>query len=318
MQDAGFVIGFVVVLIFLAIYSATTDQGLFEGKSFATPIPSAVSTQNTFISQGSTPKEEPQLTNREIEQKIANNLAKLDSLKEELRVATLNEPVSPYRDRVTLQRGNAQSSDVEQEYIELQSNYGNTEDINISNWYVESYVTENSAAIPEGAAVFERRFFKKTDDIFLEPGERAYLLTKKSPVGISFEENMCTGYLANNEDFSPSLSFSCPVPEKEMLRFANIALDNDSCYDFVERINQCETADEDSIRRANLTGACRQFIERNLNYEDCVKNHRNEPFFDDVGVWRIYFEREKELWRFEREIIRLIDENDQVIDVIEY
>lgn len=319
MQDTGFVIGFFIVLIFLAILSAS---GVTLLGDVATSTPSTRSTPSggTTISQGGHGggRTEPRLSNEEVERRVARIFDELDKLSEEIRQHRLREPASPYVGMVELGRGNARSTDPDREYLILTADNGNESGINISDWYLESYVTENRTAIPDGARILERFRSQKASAIFLEPGQKAYLSTNEPPFNISFHENICTGYLRYQEDFYPSLSRSCPDPEKEMLRFANIALDNDACYDFVERIGRCELVDENDARDADISKACEKFVIDNLDYDSCVDNHRYDPFFDNVGHWRIYLDRDEEQWRKEREIIRLLDGNDRVIDVIEY
>lgn len=330
MKDLGFFLGFFVILIILAI-STAGGHGIFSGAGTAT------STNATSGSQGSTSAEPiirsagtvsptqtksvpttPKLTPAQIEQRVANIYRELDKLTEALRVAKLHEPASPYAGLVDLRIGNARSTNPEQEYINIFAHSNNKNPINISDWYVESYVTEERAAIPLGDRVLTRWRYPQEENILLEPGETAYLLTGESPINTSFHENICTGYLETENDFYPSLSRRCPSPRDEMKRFADIALDNDTCYDYVARLSYCAIPDEDTYADADLTGACRRFLDTTLNHDDCVLKHRYDPFFDDVGYWHIYFERSEELWRYKREILRLMDENDRVIDVLEY
>ncbi len=321
MEDAPFFVAFFLILLLLA--ASTGSDGLFGSAVSTTtssaPVHNQVQNTNTTISESQPVKPAPDpLTDEQLERKVIRLYSELDDLNEELRELEIRKPVSPYTKQIDLRIGNARSTDPGREYLILEAERKNSESIEVSDWYVESYVTEKRVALSEGIRVPPKRTSSKTEPIFLEPGERAYILTQESPVDFSFHENLCTGYLANYSDFNPSLKRSCPDPEKEMLRFANIKLDDDSCYDFVERVRQCEVVDEDNLEEADLSKACTYFIENNLNYTDCVKNHRNELFFDDVGYWRIYLDRDEDIWRKEREIIRLMDENDQVIDVIEY
>lgn len=329
MQGVGFFAGFFILLIILALNAG--EGGFFNGQSGSE---SERTTRETTISGGSTagrttPTPSPRLSDEEVEQKLVKLYRELDGLQEDLREATLREPASPYTGMVTLRIGNAKRTNPEEEYLTLLARSNNTEALNISDWFVESYVTEERAAIPEGARILKSQHGKETAPIYLEPGERAYLITSESPFNISFRENNCTGYLSKLEDVYPRLTPRCPDPEAEMLRFARIDLDNDSCYEFVEDINRCEIIDEDDVDEADISGACKKFVNENLNYEGCVENHRSDLQFDELGYWRIYFDRERDpddededqsrdLWRKEREIIRLIDERDRVVDVIEY
>lgn len=330
-NDSFFIIGFVVLIIFLGLAGA--GGGFFNNEHATSTAPSALSEREaTFESapnetsfgeteihtSGYSPSNTEKLSPNEIESRVASLYHELDSLTEKLREAKLREPISPYVGRVDLRMGNARAEDPDEEYLEIRASFDATQHTNISNWYLESYVTDERVALPQGDRVVERRRKPVQSDIVLDPDESAYVMTGESPIHTSFRENMCTGYLSRIESFYPSLSWSCPSPETEMRRFADIALDDDSCFDFVERIGICLTPSDESIDDADLSGACRRFVEQTLNYEDCVEKHQTDPFFDNPGTWHIYLEQDEELWRPKREIIRLMDENDQVVDVIEY
>ncbi len=330
-KDIGFVIGFVGLLILLAIGAAQNGGSLGNSATSTTggtvtPLPDAVYEEpqgwgplgNGSGTTQTPPPPSPRLTDEEIERRLVSLYRELDTLSEELRETKLREPISPYVGLVRLNIGNARDTEHEREYLTIRADSQNTAPLNISDWYVESYVTEERAGIPQGDRIIERWRSPASDDIYLLPGEEAYLMTGDSPIDASFHENVCTGYLESKEDFYPSLASYCPAPLDEMKRFAKIDLDNDSCYDFVERIRYCEIVDDDVLDDADLTNSCNRFILENLDYNQCVANHRYDPLFDNVGLWRIYFERRDELWRTEREILRLMDENDRVIDVVEY
>jgi hypothetical protein len=273
------------------------------------------------------------LSNSEIEKKLARLHDELDDLEEEARELRLRSPQSPYSGFVELGIGNARSTDPEREYVTLTARSSNNAPINISDWYLESYVSEERAALPEGARNMDRFRTTHTEPIRLEPGERAYILTSDPPFNVSFHENQCTGYLIDLADIYPTLRRSCPRPIDELEEFSRIQYDNDACYDFVERISRCEIIDEDEIEGADISRACELFVRDELAYDGCVENHQYDPLFDNIGYWRVYLSRERsdtddeddadedktlDLWRKEREILRLIDENDRVIDVIEY
>lgn len=258
------------------------------------------------------------LSNEEIEDRLAELYDDIDELEKKLQEQQLREPASPYRNFVALQRGNYSSTDYKREYLTLTAKQNNTEGVPISDWYLESYVTKERAALPNGARLLKTQWARNDAPMMLLPGERAYLLTTESPLNVSFHENECTGYLRNEIDVYPSLRRSCPSPMSEMLDYGKIKLDDDACYDFVERLSSCTTIDVDAAREAGVGSSCRRFVETHLNYNSCVANHENEPHFDDVGSWFLYLGRDEKLWRTEREIIRLMDEEDRVVAVLSY
>jgi hypothetical protein len=320
----GFFVGFFALIIFAALFSQGGNSLLPEQNSGSSTTPSTAYTPSsneptrTTISNPEVTPPPPRLSDREVESRLDSLYRELNSLKEDLREAKLREPVSPYAGKVELESGNARDTNPEHEYLFLRASSGNTKGINVSPWYLESYVTDEVAAIPRGDRTIVKWRSPVLEDIVLLPGETAYVLTDYSPIDVSFHENRCTGYLREEETFYPSLYSQCPTPMDELKRVGTINLDDDKCYDFVERMQSCTVPDDDAIDSARLTGACRKFLDQNFGYNNCVAEHANDPYFDDVGEWHIYLGRDENLWRSERDIIQLKDENGLIVDVIEY
>ena len=320
-KDVWFFIAFFGILLILAF--STQDGGLFEGVGTATSTQTTTGTTTltaypTENSVGTSTDSTPTLTPKEVEYKIAQIYRELDTLTEELRVAKLQEPISPYAGYIALTIGNARETNPNAEYLIMRAYPLSTSTFNISHWYLQSYVTGERAALPQGDRVIERWRSPRSTDIFLEPGEEAYIKSSESPLNASFRENMCTGYIAQDKAIYPHLINSCPQPENEMRRFAQIPLDDDSCYNFIKQLSPCTTPEDDAVDDADLSRACTTLIDTTFSYDRCVARHRNDPYFDDPGTWHIDLEEDDDLWRKEREIIRLMDENDHVIDVLEY
>jgi len=76
--------------------------------------------------------------------------------------------------------------------------------------------------------------------------------------------------------------------------------------------------DDTNAEFKELSGTCRKFIDKYLNYNSCVDAFSWRTDFEKDDDWYIYFERDEEIWREKREIIRLLDEYDAVVAVIEY
>lgn len=331
MKEFGFLIAFFIIIIFLAL-STEDGQGIFSssnststseqteqtGSTFR-PTPSYSNPPGNTYTPSETPSAQPstRLSEIEVERRLADISRNLDTLSEDVRRVTLRSPASPYVGLVTLSSGNARDTEPEREYLMLRAN-NVPNGIAISDWYLESYVTEESAAIPSGDRVLERWRSPQREPIILLGGESAYILTTDSPIDTSFHENSCTGYLQDERTFYPYLTQYCPAPINELKDSGRIDLDNDSCYDFVERMQYCKSPDDAAIDAADVNGVCTRFIEETFNYNSCVELHENDPLFDNTGYWYIYLDRNDDLWREKREIIRLMDENDRVIDVIEY
>ena len=90
---------------------------------------------------------------------------------------------------------------------------------------------------------------------------------------------------------------------------------NDACIDFIERMRTCTI----NAKPLPLTMQyeCSSFINSEINYQTCVTNHKNEEDFYK-SEWRIFLNRDEELWKAKRETIRLLDADGKVIDSLSY
>lgn len=320
----GAIIAFFIAIIILAIITTGPEgerKPLFSfGDSQSTSTEERGT--NTSVHGSQQPRYEqatPQrtLSNREVEERLARTYRELDDLEEDMRTLTIWGERSIYEDQVSLRRGNVRTEEVDREYLIIEASRRNERAIDITNWRVESYVTDRARWIEPGVRTYRRGRVNTGGPIWLEPGERAYIISGESPIGISFHENRCTGYLREHQDFYPPLSRSCPRIMDELEEYGRIPLDDDSCYEFVERVGRCEIPNGNVVEDADLSRACELFLIDELSYNECVDRYRYTPFFDE-GEWYIYLKRDKDLWREEREIIRLLDRRRKTVDVIEY
>lgn len=319
MKDLVFFIGFF-VLIFLFGLSTSQNGGLFRGAATSTQSGTGSNTSISARGHPTRTSEQPvqKLSNQEIESRVASIYNQLDQLTEELRKQKLREPTSPYAGMVQLYTANVWTDDPKQEYLLLSAKSNNPSPVNISKWYLKSYVTEESAAITQGDRLLASWRHPVESDILLRPGESAYLITGKSPIDTSFHENMCTGYLRSQTNLYPGLSLSCPNPSSEMKKYGKIPLDDDSCYNYVNSLGSCTTVDYDTVAGKKLSAGCSYFLAHTFSHDACIVKHQHDPFFDTYGYWHIYLGQTTNLWRGQREIIRLMDENDKVVAVVEY
>lgn len=288
---------------------------IFSGQltSFHLPWQPATTTRGPIVNSdedsgaaesGKTPEEELE----EAEQQY-------QKLLDEARSAqNFGEP-SAYRGLVTIAQGGADETGARDEYLELGAGWENTAPVKISGWSVQSALTGLRAYIPRGAHPFNLGSVNVQSDIYLEPGDSAILSTASSPVGTSFRENACTGYLASAQSFTPQLERSCPTPSGELPFSAeNIKTYGESCVEFVETVSACTFP---TRVPANLSSQCRLFLANNLSYNGCVQNHKHESNFARDS-WRIYLNAGGELWRNSHDIIRLLDTEGRTVDMASY
>ena len=230
---------------------------------------------------------------------------------------------SPFRGRVSLAHyvTNASSTEVRSEYVEVSVPHGGAP-VNITGWRLVSEVTGKAGTIPKGAAVPQAGKLNTVNDIVLQPGERAYIISGISPIGVSFRENKCIGYLNTFQTFTPSLPQSCPAPRDELVRFYGPSYIRDTvCVDYVSSLWSCQAVPFPPRKFDGklLSETCRDFVTERLTYNGCVAAHYNDPDFHG-SIWHIYLgrNRNQHLWRSHNEIVKLLDAEYKTVDAFSY
>lgn len=202
------------------------------------------------------------------------------------------------------------------EYLTLTASRRNNEKISITGWKLESIISKKQIAIGGAVEVYRSGVVNSEPALRLAPGETVIIATGRSPIGASFRTNKCTGYLEQFQDFSPKLSKQCPRPNDEFDDIvSSIPVTDNVCEDFVDNISRCEM--ELSAFPLGISNQCTEFISKTINYTGCVKIHRDD--LDFLGSeWRVFLNRDSELWRDRRETIRLIDSDGKVVDTFTY
>ncbi|QSH39155.1 hypothetical protein JXR01_02505 [Candidatus Kaiserbacteria bacterium] len=210
-------------------------------------------------------------------------------------------------------------SDVNDEYIIIRALETNVQPVNISNWSLQSMVSDEWIGLPQGAPLYILGEVNEVQDIYLAPGERAIISTSQSPVGVSFRVNRCSGFLNDTQDFDPPIRTACINPQEILLPTAqNIKDYGASCVSFVERIGSCTYVTSDLKEILDVSQACKDFIKPLLTYNYCINTHAGDADFYEKNEWRIFLNEDKALWRENYEIVRLLDEKHRTVDVITY
>lgn len=222
--------------------------------------------------------------------------------------ATSTESAYKYNVSLRVNYG-ARDTDPQKQFIEIRTSSQNDKPVRITGW---SLVGKNGLDIKigQGAYLPYSAQVNPQQDIFLNKGETAVIVTGESPIGTSFRLNKCTGYFSQFQTFYPSISKNCPQPEDETLP-SNL---NDQCLDYLERLPICQM--QISIPWG-LSEACRTYINDKINYKTCVEIHKNDSGFYQ-SEWRVYLGRKEALWKKERETIILQDQDKKIIDWVSY
>ncbi len=298
----GFLLVFFgVIILFWFLTGAGGGPGLFG--NFATSTEPA--REDRSLSFEAPPEE------RYVAPDLAHVSREVRLLQDEVAEAKRWGTRSPFAEMVRIGGGTTSSDDEDEEYLTLYNS--GTAALTITGWTLESEVTGRSAQIPSGTTLPR---FSDDAPIVLLPGESATITTGESPTGTSFRENRCTGYFEQYQDFAPALNRSCPYPTEEMEAYGDIPLDDDRCYDFVATLSSCEVARAEASS-AHISNQCEAFVRNDLTYSGCVENHALDEDFE-TRTWRIFLEEDDDLWRDEREIVRLLDGEGKTVDVYEY
>lgn len=230
-------------------------------------------------------------------------------------MATVGTP-SPQYGQVTISEiySDARSSDVTRENIVIEAHFGNTGPISLSGWSLQSAVTKNYVPLPGAASPFWMGAVNTLSPVSLAPGHSATIASGISPVGVSFRENICTGYLAQFQSFNPPLPLQCPTPSSEIeLSSHTLEQFGPECVDAVAYIPTCEFPKE----LPNVSVACRAHLQTTLSYNGCVNRHASDTHFAESS-WRLYVGSSKELWNDRHDALRLLDAEGRVVDVYMY
>ena len=223
------------------------------------------------------------------------------------------ETYSPYKGKIKIAYVN-RSNDPSYEYITLRMDTGDTP-IKINGWMIKSLSSGNLVTIPKGTKLYFEKTNNSEEDVYVSSGDVVYILTGRSPLGIGFKTNKCSGYLSQFQNFIPYLYTSCPIPRNENLSSIPAISYNDACLDYIESYPSCRIKTENLP--ANWSFECKKFIEEKIGYPNCVNLHKNDKNFY-LREWRLYLNRNSILWKNRREDIVLYDNQGKIVSEIKY
>jgi hypothetical protein len=291
-------------------FSLDQQSGPGTGGRFRLPWQPTVGTIPTMQYQNSTETSDLQNQYTTLE----NSYEQLNAQANQAKV--FGDP-SPEKGSVLIAEAyGATESDARREYIVLTARTGNTSPVEMRGWSLQSAYTGVRIYLPLSSPSFLMGVLNDQENVLLNPGASAIVNSASSPVGTSFRENICSGYLGQLQNFYPPLSNSCP-PSSQALPFTpdNLKVYGDSCFDFLRSVPTC-TAPLQNIP-PNVTPNCRSFAANVLSYNGCRANNQyRSPF--NLDSWRLYLGSNTELWSNTHDIIRLLDSEGRTVDVFTY
>jgi len=263
-------------------------------------------------------KEETPPQNLTEAEKIAFELeqakTEIEAVEKKLLELEKKQNTSLFSGKVEIRRSLGSRGDVDEEYIELSANLPIGEKVLISNWSLRSEMTGIEVKIGEASKLPYTSQINKEYPVFISGGDKIIILTGRSPIGVSFQINKCSGYLEQFQDFEPSINKKCPLVEDEDLPVFGPNAFNDECWDFIENISRCETPLTFPL---DMQYECRNYLTKEVNYNVCISNYKDKSDFYEPE-WRIFLDRNNELWKKDREIIQLLDAQGKTVDVYSY
>jgi hypothetical protein len=221
---------------------------------------------------------------------------------------------SPAVGRASLEAGNVHASNPQEEYVIVRAAYDNAGAIDVSGWTIQSMTSGKKLVIPLAASPFISGIVNRVGPAMLSPGAFALVSSGISPIGVSFRETICTGYLNQMQPFAPPLSNSCPSRERVIpYTESNVALYGESCFAYLRTLPACEFP---GSVPANLSANCRNALANTFTYNGCVRAFQAAPDFS-LSSWRLYGSYTKELWS-SHDTLRLVDASGRVVDSIAY
>ena len=222
---------------------------------------------------------------------------------------------SVYAGKVFIKESNATESGVSLEFIQLTASDNNSQPVPVMNWTLQSAVSGARAIIPAAAPFFVLGVVNPVQSVYLEPGASIFITTGASPVGTSFRENICSGYLSELHTFTPELANECPTPPEMLpMNADNLRTYGSSCFDYLDTLTQCHFP---ATLPGELSSACRSFISNTMSYNGCINASRDRVPFA-LPAFRTYLGLRAELWSNSHDVIRLIDEQGRTVDVLTY
>lgn len=200
------------------------------------------------------------------------------------------------------------NSNANREYFILRASDILPAPINISNWSVFDYSGRKSYTFPDGAEILNQNN-SITSDVQLQRGDTAIIVSGRSPNGISFRVNKCTGFQNQFKSFYPSIKTGCVDPLDEFNAFGKVPFSDDICYRTVNRLNSCKVV---TSIPSGISRECRDLLENELTYAGCIKNHKNDADFFKAE-WRIFLGQNKSLWSNKNNALYLVDENNRLV-----
>lgn len=219
--------------------------------------------------------------------------------------------VSPYATAVTLRIENPGTPD---EFAVIEVN-GDTA-VSTTGWSLQSALTRTRITLPHAASVFVLGAANTIQPVQLSPGTTIIAASGVSPVGVSFRENICSGYLGQLQHYAPPFAAVCPAPLDSIPATPEtIAVLGESCFDYLASVPSCTFPG--GATPGSLSSACRATIAERLTYNGCAREYSSREGFNTTR-WRLFLGAQNPLWQRDRDAVRLLDAQGRTVATYSY
>jgi hypothetical protein len=164
--------------------------------------------------------------------------------------------------------------------FQLSGGYSQKESVNITGWQLKG--NRWGLIIPKALKDFDVYGGSLEEDIHLVSGGRVYGYSFKSPIGKSFQLNLCSGYLNSIYTFNPTLPMNCPYLDRDSV--ANLI---GACQSYIFSLGTCKAPTTDKINQLSYDSSCRSFLDT-LNYAGCYRKNVSRSDFL-TKEWKLWF-----------------------------
>lgn len=214
---------------------------------------------------------------------------------------------SNYKNKVSLSApSDGQKSDPKREYVVIEAPSDNTDKVNITGWKLANRQGD-TVTIGQGVDLPQPDQQNSFGNIYISPGEKIYVNTGPSPVGLSFRVNKCTGYFNQQLPFYPTLEKRCPNPANDESIPSYVS---NSCIDYAKGLETCKSY---FSFPSTVTSDCSRFISEKMSYQGCVDSYKNDSDFYSKE-WRLFLNRDTEFWNDEVDTVKLKDSKGLLVD----
>lgn len=178
--------------------------------------------------------------------------------------------------------------------------------IDITGWKLKS--NKKEVVIPQAINFYELSGYSVDSDIILRPNSNVSIYSNSSAVNKNLRLNKCMGYLENDYSFMPSLGRSCPSISRSSMAYLS-----GDCQSYILSLNTCQVPPVsvyNSFPGGDDGNKCRAFLS-NLNYNSCVKEHRNDLDFY-LNDWRVWVNRQ--ILDSQHDMVSLFDSSGLLVD----